>query len=163
MAQCAAVHFLFYDVRGVIMEQYEKQYQKEKRRHVFLLVYSVLECALLWLGLHYFVPALVIVVNVVLVLYKAFEVGANIAFYKKQGFYHGHHNNDPDAWKWPFAVFLVLDIAAIVFCKRNTIVFIIISAIYTVASLVILIYTREEYVEIRNIMDGHGNYRFRIK
>lgn len=141
-----------------------KQYKKETRRYRFLLIYSLLECALLWLGLHSPVPALVIVVNILLALYKALIASINIEFYKKQGFYHGYHNANPDECRWPFVLFLAMDIAAIVFCTRNTVVFLVISAVYTLTSLVVLFYTQTEYERIRDIMDGPtGEYPVRIR
>jgi len=121
-----------------------------------LLLYSLLECTLLWFGLHTPVPALVIIGNILLVLFKSFVVSANINFYKKQGYYHGHHNDDPEDWKWPFILFLALDIAAIVFCTRNTVIFVCISVVYTLVSAGVLIYTQFEYEKIRDIMDGFG-------
>ena len=82
---------------------------------------------------------------------------------KKTGYYHGHHNDRPEASRWPFAVFLLLDIAAIIFCTRNNIVFIIISIVYTLVSIGVLVYTQFEYEKIRNIMDGNGNFPVRIR
>ena len=139
------------------------QYKKENRRYHLLLVYSLMECTLLWFGLRTPFPALVIVVNLLLVLDKAFHVSANVYFYKKQGYYHGHHNDRPEESRWPFAVFLLLDIAAILFCTRNIIVFIVISIVYTLVSIGVLVYTQFEYEKIRNIMDGNGDFPVRIR
>lgn len=144
-------------------EKMRLQYKKETRRYHILLVYSLLECTILWFGLHSPVSALVIIGNILLVLYKSFIAGANISFYKKQGYYHGHHNDDPEEWKWPFVLFLALDIAAIVFCTRNTIVFICISVVYTAASLAVLFHTQFEYEKIRSILDGNGDYPVRFR
>ena len=146
-------------------EKIRAQHEKDTRRFRILVVYCLVECAIVWFGMHSPIPALVIIVNILLVLYKGFIVSANMWFYKKQGFYHGHHNDDPDGREnyLPMLLFLVLDIAAIVFCKRNTVVFIVISVIYTLLSLLILIYTQTEYERIRDIMDGNGEFSVRIR
>lgn len=146
-----------------LSEKMRIQYKKEKRRYHIHLIYSLLECTLLWFGLHSPVPALVIIVNILLVLYKAFDVSASVYFYKKQGFYHGYHNARPEESRWPFVVFLLPDIAAIIFCNRNTVLFIVISVVYTLVSVLVLVYTQSEYEKIRDIMDGNGNYPVRIR
>ncbi len=139
-----------------------EKYKKITIRYRIALIYSLVEGVMLWFGLHSPVPALVIVVSVIMAFYKGIIASANMMFYKKQGVYHGHQNDDPDARanSWPEWLFMAFDIAAIIFCTRNTVVFIVIAAVYTILSLGILIYTQMEYERIRDIMDGF-NLRFK--
>ena len=138
---------------------------KWKVIYYVFLIYSLAECAVLWFGMRSPVPALVIVVSVLLALLKALYVIADMMFYKKQGYYHGYHSASPEFMfnRWPLFLFLGLDIAAIVFCKRNTIVFLVIAAVYTLLSLGIQIYTHTEYERIKRIMDGNGEHPVRIR
>ena len=127
---------------------------------VFLLLWSLAECTVTWFGLHSSVPALIIVINIILVILKSFHVIVNRSTFNSSAKMYSdralnsHDEDFVSSWIWPLFLFLILDILTMILCKRNTTWFIIVSVIYTLASVGLLLSSYSDYDTVKNIRNG---------